>query len=177
MIRIGRAEVEVKEGDIVRTDADAVICPANNYLWMGSGIAGRLKKHGGPEVETEAVAQGPIDIGAAVVTTGGTLTCRNVIHVAVMDQGLKAEAAAVSAATTNALAAAEELNLSSLALPDIGASDGGLEVHVCARNVIDAVIDHLLQTAVIDRVSFILEEDEVYKAFHDHLLGRFSAGN
>ena len=175
MIRIGSAEVGVVHGDIATSDVEAVVCPANNYLWMGSGVAGRLKKLGGADIETAAVAQGPVEMGAAVVTTGGALGAAHVIHAAVMGQDLKAGSEDVAAAMSNTMAAAEERGIESLAVPDIGASDGGLEVHLCARTVIDATIDHLLQTNVIKRVEFVMEGDEAHEAFHDHLQSRFSA--
>ena len=92
-----------------------------------------------------------------------------------MGQDLKAGVDDVTAAVANALAAAEERGITSLALPDVGASDGGLEVHLCAKAVIDTTIDHLLQTSAIERIEFVIEGEEAHQAFHDHLLERFSA--
>jgi O-acetyl-ADP-ribose deacetylase (regulator of RNase III) len=175
VIRIGRAEVEAVQGDITTEDVDAIICPANNYLWMGSGIAGRLKKAGGAGIETEAVAQGPVEVGSAVVTSGGTLRARNVVHAAAMGQDLKTQAEAVAEATANSLQSAEANGCRALALADIGTAEGGLEVHLCAKIMVDAVIDHLLQTDRIDGVRFVLEDEKTCQVFHDHLLARFSS--
>ena len=53
--------IEVRVGDIAdQPDVDAVVNAANTELWMGSGIAGALKRRGGDAVEREAIAQGPI---------------------------------------------------------------------------------------------------------------------
>ena len=175
MIRIGHAEVEALQGDITTEDVDAVICPANNYLWMGSGIAGQLKKRGGAGIETEAVAQGPVDVGSAIVTSGGTLKARHVIHAAATGQDLKSDAEAVASATANSLQVAETHGCRTLALSDIGTAAGGLEVHLCAKVMVDAVIDHLLQTDRIDGVRFVLKDEETCQVFRDHLLARFSA--
>jgi O-acetyl-ADP-ribose deacetylase len=175
VIRIGHAEVEAIQGDITTEDVDAVVCPANNYLWMGSGISVQLKKEGGAGIETEAVAQGPVEVGAAVVTSGGTLRARHVIHAAAMGQDLKAEAEAVAEATANSLVAAEAKGCRTLALADIGTTAGGLEIHLCAKKMVDAVIDHLLQTDSMDAVRFVLEDNATCQVFHDHLLARFSA--
>ena len=52
-------EMEIIEGDITRVSADALVNAANNYLWMGAGVAGDIKKAGGKEIEDEAVRKGP----------------------------------------------------------------------------------------------------------------------
>ena len=61
-------EIEVVEGDIAKLEIDAVANAANSGLWMGAGVAGALKRTGGAEIEEEAVAKGPIDVGEAVAT-------------------------------------------------------------------------------------------------------------
>ena len=84
--------LEVREGDIATVEADAVANAANDRLWMGAGVAGALKRTGGEEIEREAMAQAPIDIGSAVATTAGRLPARWVIHGAVMGQDLRTNA-------------------------------------------------------------------------------------
>jgi O-acetyl-ADP-ribose deacetylase len=58
-------QLSVVEGDITGLDVDAVANAANNHLWMGAGVAGAIKRAGGAEIEREAVALGPIEIGDA----------------------------------------------------------------------------------------------------------------
>jgi O-acetyl-ADP-ribose deacetylase (regulator of RNase III) len=64
-------ELEVQEGDITALEVDAIANAANNHLWMGTGVAGAIKRAGGEEIEHEAVQKGPIEIGDAVATAGG----------------------------------------------------------------------------------------------------------
>ena len=79
-------ELEVEEGDIAALDVDAIANAANDRLWMGSGVAGALKRAGGDEIEREAVAKGPIPLGTAVATKAGRLKAQHVLHGAVMGQ-------------------------------------------------------------------------------------------
>lgn len=60
-------------GDITAIDTDAIVNAANNELWLGSGVAGAIKRAAGDEVEREAMAQGPIQVGEAVATGPGRL--------------------------------------------------------------------------------------------------------
>jgi O-acetyl-ADP-ribose deacetylase (regulator of RNase III) len=66
-------QLDVVEGDIAELEVDAIANAANNQLWMGAGVAGAIKRSGGSEIEAEAMAQGPIEVGEAVVTGGGSL--------------------------------------------------------------------------------------------------------
>jgi len=178
MVKVGHTTVELVQGDITDLDVDAVVNAANNYLWMGAGVAGAIKKKGGEAVEQEAVSQGPVEVGDAVVTTGGNLKAAHVIHAAGMGQDLKTDPEKVAAATVSSLMRAQEKGIRTIAFPAIGAGVGGLEVHQCARTMIDAVIDHLLGAHVsdsFDRVVFALFDSGTYTAFSEYLLERFSA--
>ena len=126
-------EFEVVEGDIVSLQVDAVANAANNALWMGSGVAGALKRAGGVEIEREAVAKGPIDVGDAVATGAGRLPARWVIHAAVMGQDLVTGADAIRSGTRRALEVADALGAESVALPAFGTGVGGFPLDECAR--------------------------------------------
>ncbi len=66
-------DIRVAEGDICDRGVEAIVNAANSHLWMGGGVAGAIKRRGGPEIEREAIAQGPIPIGESAVTGAGTL--------------------------------------------------------------------------------------------------------
>jgi len=112
--------VDVIEGDITEADTDAIANAANNHLWMGSGVAGAIKHNGGEQIEREAVARGPIEVGSAIATTAGDLPHEYVIHGAVMGQDLETSAELISGTTESCLDRADELGLSSVALPAFG---------------------------------------------------------
>jgi O-acetyl-ADP-ribose deacetylase len=117
---VGQLTVSILDGDISAQDVDAVVNAANNHFWMGAGVAGALKARGGPSIEAEAMALGPVEPGECVVTSGGRLTARYVIHAAVMGQDLQTSAAVIQRATRRALEVAEERQFASLAMPAFG---------------------------------------------------------
>ena len=117
-------ELEVVEGNIAKLEVDAIANAANNHLWMGAGVAGAIKGAGGDEIEREAVAKGPIEIGDAVATGAGSLPAKHVIHGAVMGQDLRTDADLVRNTTRRTLEVAEELDARSLALPAFGTGVG-----------------------------------------------------
>ena len=126
-------ELEVREGDIAEVEADAVANAANDHLWMGAGVAGALKRAGGDEIEHEAMAQGPIELGTAIATAAGRLHARYVVHGAVMGQDLRTNAELVRRTTRSCLDVADELGCRSLALPAFGTGVGGFPLDECAR--------------------------------------------
>lgn len=174
-IGIGNAVLEVVQGDITEQDTEAIVNAANNRLWMGAGVAGAIKRKAGIEIEQEAVQQGPIPVGEAVVTSGGRLRARYVIHAAGMGQDLRTDADRVEQATRNSLRRAEEKGLTSVAFPAIGTGVGGLPVRTCAARMIRAVADHLSATTCIQRVRFVLFDQPTYDIFRDELMKQSDA--
>ena len=146
-MRIGETEIEVRDGDIAALAVDAIVNAANDHLWMGSGVAGAIRRGGGEEIEREAIAKGPIRVGDAVATGAGRLPARWVIHAAVMGQDLRTSAAAIEEATHSSLRVAEELGASSVALPAFGTGVGGFPLDECARLMAGACAAHLTSAA------------------------------
>lgn len=145
-MRIGQAEIEVCDGDIAMMDVDAVVNAANDHLWMGSGVAGAIKRAGGREIEREAMARGPIAVGGAVATTAGRLPARWVIHAAVMGQDLRTSAGVIKEATRSSLRVAGELGAASIALPAFGTGVGGFPLDECARLMVGTCVTFLTET-------------------------------
>src|SRR3989442_6005101 len=137
VLTIGQASLETQRGDISQARVDAVVNAANNHLWMGAGVAGALKRAGGPEIESEAVAKGPVEIGEAVVTTGGALPAKYVIHAAVMGQDLQTDESKIRKATRNSLIRARELAIASIAFPALGTGVAGFPPDHAADAMID----------------------------------------
>ena len=126
-------QLEVRDCDIAAVEADAIANAANDRLWMGAGVAGAIKRAGGEDIEREAIAQGPIELGTAVATTAGRLPARWVIHGAAMGQDLRTSAELVRRTTRSCLELADELGCGSLALPAFGTGVGGFPIGECAR--------------------------------------------
>jgi O-acetyl-ADP-ribose deacetylase (regulator of RNase III) len=131
---------------------DAIANAANDHLWMGSGVAGAIKRAGGQEIEDEAVAQGPVPVGAAVATSAGRLKARFVIHGTVMGQDLRTSPELIEQTTLSCLALADELGCESLALPAFGTGVGGFPLAECAGIMVAAVREY--DPASLRRVVF-----------------------
>jgi O-acetyl-ADP-ribose deacetylase (regulator of RNase III) len=155
--------LEVVEGDITQLDVDAIANAANDRLWMGAGVAGAIKRAGGEEIEREAVAKGPIEIGSAVATGAGRLGAKHVIHGAVMGQDLRTNADVIERTTRSCLELADELGCDSLALPAFGTGVGGFPLDECARIMVGQV--RAYEPATLEQVVFGVFGDEARSAF------------
>ena len=159
--------LEIADGDITAETTDAIVNAANNHFWMGAGVAGAIKAQGGAEIEREAVAQGPVEPGECVITSGGRLVARHVIHAAVMGQDLFTSPAYIKRATLNALRAAEERKLESIAFPAFGTGVGGFPINGCARIMIAAVRTFAPSAVSVRLVRFVLFGARAYDIFEE----------
>jgi O-acetyl-ADP-ribose deacetylase (regulator of RNase III) len=170
---IGSTSLEIESGDITALKVDAVVNAANDHLWMGSGVAGAIKRAGGAGIEDEAVALGPIEVGDNVVTGAGALDARWVIHAAVMGQDLRTDAQTIATATYRALETAEQLGARSLALPALGAGVGGFPLYSCANVMLGQVQQYLREhpRSGLRRVILTAYGDDARAAFNNAMAG------
>jgi O-acetyl-ADP-ribose deacetylase len=163
--------LEVVQGDITDCAVGGIVNAANNHLWMGAGVAGAIKRKGGQVIEDEAVRHGPIAVGEAVVTGGGALQARYVIHAAAMGQDLVTNADLIRQATTNSLKRATELGMESVAFPALGTGVGGFPIHEAARAMIEATCTYLRTSppSPLRRIVFILFTPDALQAFEQAL--------
>jgi O-acetyl-ADP-ribose deacetylase (regulator of RNase III) len=157
-------EIELVKGDITQVPADGIVNAANNHLWMGAGVAGAIRRRGGEEVEREAVARGPIEIGQVVETSAGKLPHKYVLHATVMGQDLVTNANYIRAATQNTLALAEKLGLRSVVMPAFGTGVGRFPLDQCARIMIQEV-NRFSEARCLQKVIFALFDDPTMSAF------------
>ncbi len=159
-------------GDIVGVDVDAIVNAANNALWMGSGVAGAIKRAGGEEIEREAVAKGPIRVGEAVATTAGRLPYKAVIHAAAMGyeggRMIPPTRETIRSATQAALAEADRLGLESIAFPALGTGVGGFDLAEAAEVMVEAVAEYLSrQERRVRQVVFVLRNENARQTFQE----------
>jgi O-acetyl-ADP-ribose deacetylase len=169
--QVGMTTLEVVQGDIITCAVDAIVNAANDHLWMGAGVAGAIKRQGGQIIEDEAVRQAPIPVGEAVVTGGGVLKARYVIHAAAMGQDLVTNADYIRQATCNSLRRATDMGLASMAFPALGTGVGGFPVDAAAHAMIDAtcrVLQSTPQTS-LKWVVFVLFTADAFQAFEQAL--------
>lgn len=174
-IVIGNGEIAVIQGDITEQEIDAIVNAANNHLWMGGGVAGTIKRKGGGIIEKEAVSRGPIEVGKAVITTGGDLKAKYVIHAAGMGQDLKTDRTKIKNSTYNSLKLAEEKSLSSIAFPAVGTGVGGFSSRKCANIMLKEAIDFLQEAKNLRNIVFVLYDNSTFEAFKGELENMFSA--
>ena len=169
-VKIGRTTLVVERGDITDAEVDAVINAANSELWMGAGVAGAMKRKGGVVIEEEALRQGPIEIGEAVLTVAGNLPATHVIHAATMGKDLKTDPGKIAAATRSTLALAEKHKMESIAFPALGSGVGGVPPAQSAEAMLSTVVQHIARgNSSLLKILFVLYQDEAYKAFTDAL--------
>lgn len=152
--------------DVATVGTEVYVVAANNELWMGSGVAGALKRAAGDEVEREARAQGPIQVGGAVLTSAGRMPppARALVHAAAMGftdrTQIYASAETVAAATRAALELCEHGGYASVALPALGTGVGGLDDESCARAMVGAVAGRLAVASRLQLVRFVVTTDQ-----------------
>lgn len=166
--------IEVRKGDIAdQPDLDAVVNAANTELWMGSGVAGALKRRGGQAVERDAKAQGPIALGDAVITGAGKLPNRWVIHAAAMGYRKEDKAAPkrkgtgsseeiIASCVRRSLELADANGARSVGFPALATGVGGFPLDECARIMVGAARAYV---GTVDQVAFVVRDDAAYRAF------------
>lgn len=159
------ARIELVEGDITEQEVDAVVNAANSELVLGSGVAGAIASRGGPSIQAECDAHGPIAVGEAAITGAGELSARHVIHAAGMPPGGSADETSVRSAVRASLVLAREHGLRSVAFPAIGAGVGGFSLQRCAEISLEEVRAHLDGETSLELVRFVLFGEPAYRVF------------
>jgi O-acetyl-ADP-ribose deacetylase (regulator of RNase III) len=169
-LKIGATTISIERGDITDREVDAIVNAANSTLAMGTGVAGAIKRRGGVIIEEEAMRQGPVEAGDAVLTTGGNLIATHVIHAAVMGPDLKTDPEKIAKATRSLLALADKHRIVSLALPALGTGVGHVPPARSAEAMLTEVIGHLKsRQSSLRRIVFVLYQDDAYKVFSETL--------
>lgn len=157
--------ITLVEGDITEQEVDAIVNAANTQLVLGSGVAGAIRQKGGPTIQQECTAHGPIGLGEAAVTGAGALPARFVIHAAGMEPGGGATEESVRAAVRASLARAAERGCCSVAFPAIGAGVGGFSLQRCAEVSLDEARQALAADGPLEEVRFVLFGEPAYRVF------------
>ncbi len=159
------ARIELWNGDICDLEVDAIVNAANVSLWMSTGVGGAIKRAGGEAIEFEAIRQAPALLGDAIVTTGGKLPARAVIHAVSLDRERRTSGAVIEAAVRSALARAREIGATSVAFPALGTGVGGFPLEEAAHITVRTVREELPSCPTIDHVIFALRGHAAYAAF------------
>ncbi|HEX2569844.1 MAG TPA: macro domain-containing protein [Polyangia bacterium] len=168
-------QIHVAECDLTDLPVDAVVNPTNSLGLMTQGVAASLLKKGGQIIEDEAKASAPIAVGAAVVTTGGTLYARHVIHVPTIEEpGAKPSIESIRRATRAALVASVARGLNTIGLPPIVDSANAVPFEETARAMVDELRAH--RQTIPSTVYLVTLQKEMLFAFEDALRNAYAPG-
>ena len=168
-IQLEGTQLELVEGDITDLDVDAIVNAANEQLQLGSGVAGAIREKGGPAIQEECDRIGSTPVGTAVMTGGGELKARHVIHAVGPQQGEGEEDRKLASAVRSSLAVADRNGLSSLALPALSTGNFGFPIDRCAKILLTEVYRYLQGGTKIERVVISLFGDESFEIFKREL--------
>ncbi|HEV2217768.1 MAG TPA: macro domain-containing protein [Candidatus Dormibacteraeota bacterium] len=167
--------IAITVGDLTEQDVDAIVNAANNDLVLGAGVAGAIRRRGGPTIQDECTAHGPVRVGEAAITGAGQLKARHVIHAASMALGGRTTATSLHASMTATFEIARRSALDTVAVPAVGTGIAGFPLDECAR-----IMAMCLGSAFDDgwepsEVRFVLYDEAAHHAFEPPFLTAFRA--
>jgi O-acetyl-ADP-ribose deacetylase (regulator of RNase III) len=171
-IIIKQAKLSIIQGDITRQATDAIVNAANSSLMGGGGVDSAIHRAGGPAILEECkqivARQGRLPTGKAVITTGGNLQAKFVIHTVgpIWHGGNKGEPELLASAYRESLKLAAEKGLSSISFPSISTGAYGYPIDKAAEVAIKTVTDILTeQDTSIKEVVFVLFDSVTFFAY------------
>jgi len=137
---------------------------------MGGGVAGAIRRAGGPTIEKEALQRAPIRVGEATATNAGKLAARYVIHAPTMSRpAMNTDTGNVEMATSAALRVARGLELLSIAIPGMGTGVGGVRAIEAAQAMVGAIRQHILAGTTLKHVFLVSIDQDLFRAFETAL--------
>ena len=163
---IGPATVALVQGDITAQETDAIVNAANRHLVLGGGVAGAIRRKGGPSIQAECEQKAPIEVGEAVITGGGRLRARYVIHAVGPRMGEGQEDRKLQDATRSVLEVADENGLGSVAFCAISTGIFGYPLDRCATIMLSTTAAYLRNGATgLQRIVFCLYDATALETF------------
>lgn len=173
---VGQARLYIMRGDITRQGTDAIVNAANPSLMGGGGVDGAIHRAGGPAILEECkqivAKQGHLPTGKAVITAGGNLKARYVIHTVgpIWYGGHKGESELLASAYRESLKLAAENHLGSVSFPSISTGAYGYPVDKAAKTALETVISFLHRDPTsIKEVAFVLFDSATLSAYSSAL--------
>ena len=165
--------IEITEGDITEARVDAIVNAANNQLQLGGGVAGAIRKAGGPTIQEECDRHGPIEVGEAAITYAGNLPATYVIHAASMSLGSKTTEKALRSSVRYSLELADSHDCKSVAFPAIGAGIAGFPLQRCAEVMSEEIEAFKAEhKSNIEEIRFVLFGEQAFGIFRSVFEGR-----
>jgi len=168
-LKVGNSVISLVQGDITELDTDVIVNAANAQLILGGGVAGAIKKKGGPKIQQECNKIGGTFVGGAVITNGGNLKAKHVIHAVGPRIGEGDEDLKLKNATLNSLKLMDEYQLKTIAFPAISTGIFGYPIDRCAKIMITITKEYLQGKTQIRKVIFCLFTTSDFEVFEKEL--------
>jgi O-acetyl-ADP-ribose deacetylase (regulator of RNase III) len=152
-------------GDLVEQAVDAIVNAANNDLVLGGGVAGAIRRRGGPSIQHECDTHGPIEVGEAAITGGGELPAHHVIHAASMTLGGRTSEESLRSSMRHVFELAREHDMRTIAIPAVGTGIAGFPIDDCARVMAGCLNDVLAHGWAPQEVRFVLFDNAARLTF------------
>lgn len=170
-IKYVKNKIKLVKGDITKIEVDAIVNAANSSLLGGGGVDGAIHKAGGREILEQCMLirnkQGGCKVGEAVITTGGILKAKYVIHTVgpVWNGGKKREEQLLSNCYRNSLTIAVEHSLKTIGFPSISTGIYRFPKEIAAKLAVSEVLDFLQTDNTIEEVIFVCFDDATYDIY------------
>ena len=170
-VTVHQSTLEVVQGDITQQDTEAIGNAANSALAGGGGVDGAIHRAGGPSIMSELRAKYKgCPTGSAVITSGGNLKARFVIHaVGPRYSGSPKDPELLSGAYRKSLELCTQNKISTIAFPSISTGIYGYPVDEASRIALKTVMDYLNNHPEINLVRFVLFDSRTFDVFKESL--------
>lgn len=168
-LQVKQSVIRLIKGDIIDLQVEAFVYYARPDLVLGSGFGGAIAARGGPKIQEELKKIGTVHTTDAVVTSGGNLEVRYIIHAVgprFQEENLEEK---LQSTMLNALRRAEEKGIQSLAFPAMGAGFYGIPPDVCARETLGTAKKYLETPTGLREIIFCLIDSRELKPFQDQI--------
>ena len=171
-MKILNTELRLVQGDITELDVDAIVNAANSRLILGEGVAGAIRRKGGPQIQTECDRVGGTPVGTAVITGGGLLKARHVIHAVGPRMGEGNEDEKLKNATLSSLKVADKSKLQKYRVspPSARGFLGSRWIAVPA-SWLGTTVDFLQRPTSLTLVIFCLFSADAFEVFQAEMEG------
>jgi O-acetyl-ADP-ribose deacetylase (regulator of RNase III) len=165
--KINETLITLACGDITCESTDVIVNAANERLAGGAGVDGAIHRAGGPAIMEQTRKIGGCPTGEAVITTGGNLKARYVIHTVgpIYRGGTRNEAGLLRSAYRKSLELALQYKLQSISFPAISAGIYGYPVDEAAHLALAECIDFSKGNTGIKVIRHVLFDTRVYNIF------------
>ncbi len=176
-IIIKQTKLTLVQGDITKQSTDAIVNAANSSLMGGGGVDGAIHRAGGPAILEQCAQivakQGRLPAGKAVISTGGNLPAKYVIHTVgpIWNGGTNNEAQILASCYKESLKIAEEKKLNSISFPSISTGAYRYPIDKAAKVAVEAVISFLKEEVAtsLEEVRFVLFDERTFEAYQKAL--------